>query len=142
MLIKSKVTTLQVVRDSTLEKPYVYLKNSSHSIKDTIPVIVDISTSEPIKINNIGLTFKLIHQLTGLILKQFDSNSFVFPVTQSDKIKAILYINASDIATFYQTKGLEFTSRVHNILYDLDISVKTTTTNISKYTDTGNFYLT
>lgn len=141
MLIKSKVTTLQVVRDSTIEKPYVYLKNSSHSIKDTIPVVVDISTSEPIKINNIGITFKLIHQLTGLVLKQYDNTSFVFPLIQQESIKAILYISGSDIATFYQIKGLEFSSRVHNIIYELDISVKTTT-NISKYTDSGNFYLT
>ena len=44
------------------------------------------------------------------------------------------------LSTFYQAKGLEFSSRIHNILYDLDISF-TTTTNISKYTDTGNFYL-
>lgn len=140
MLIKSKVTTLQIVRDSTVEKPYVYLKNSSHSTKDTIPVIVDISSNEPIKINNIGLTFKLIHQLTGLVLKQYDNNSFVFPVIQQDNTKAILYIPGSDISTFYQAKGLEFSSRVHNIIYELDISVNTTT-NISKYTDTGNFYL-
>lgn len=140
MLIKSKVTTLQVVRDSALEKPYVYLKNSSHSIRDTISVVVDISSSEPIKVHQIGLTFKLIHQLTGLILKQYDNSSFVFPVIQQETIKAILYINGSDIATFYQAKGLEFSSRVHNIIYDLDISVKTTT-NISKYTDSGNFYL-
>lgn len=141
MLIKSKVTTLQVVRDSTVEKPCVYLKNSSHSVKDTIPVIVDISTSEPIKINNIGITFKLIHQLTGIVLKQYDNTSFVFPLIQQENTKAILYINGNDIATFYQTKGLEFSNRVHNIIYDLDISVKTTT-NISKYTDSGNFYLT
>lgn len=141
MLIKSKITTLQVVKDSTIEKPYVYLKNSSHSVKDTIPVVVDISTSEPIKINNIGVTFKLIHQLTGLVLKQYDNTSFVFPQIQQENIKAILYINGSDIATFYQAKGLEFSSRVHNIIYELDISVKTTT-NLSKYTDTGNFYLT
>jgi hypothetical protein len=141
MLIKSKVTTLQIVRDSTVEKPYVYLKNSSHSIKDTIPVIVDISASEPIKINNIGLAFKLIHQLTGLVLKQYDNTSFVFPLIKQEDIKAILYINGSDIATFYQAKGLEFSSRVHSIVYELDISVKTTT-NISKYTDTGSFYLT
>jgi len=141
MLINSKVTTLQVVRDSTIEKPYVYLKNSSHSIKDTIPVVINISVSEPIKINNIGLTFKLIHQLTGLVLKQYDNTNFVFPVIKQEDIKAILYINGSDIATFYQAKGLEFSSRVHNIVYELDISVKTTT-NMSKYTDTGNFYLT
>jgi hypothetical protein len=140
MLIKSKVTTLQVVRDSTIEKPYVYLKNSSHSIKDTIPVVIDISANEPIKINNIGLTFKLIHQLTGLVLKQYDNTSFVFPLIKQEDIKAILYINGSDIATFYQAKALEFSSRVHNIVYELDISVKTTT-NMSKYTDTGSFYL-
>lgn len=141
MLIKSKVTTLQVVRDSTIEKPQVYLKNSSHSTKDTIPVIVDISSSEPIKINNIGLTFKLIHQLTGLVLKQYSNDSFIFPLVQQGNIKAILYINGSDFSTFYQAKDLEFSSRVHNIIYELDISVNTTT-NISKYTDTGNFYLT
>ena len=141
MLIKSKVTTLQLVRDSTVEKPYIYLKNSSHSIKDTIPVVIDISASEPIKINNIGLTFKLIHQLTGLVLKQYDNTSFVFSVIKQSDIQAILYINSSDIATFYQAKGLEFSSRVHNIVYELDISVKTTT-NMSKYTDTGSFYLT
>jgi len=141
MLIKSKVTTLQVVKDSTVEKPYVYLKNSSHSTKDTIPVVIDISVSEPIKINNIGLTFKLIHQLTGLVLKQYDNTSFVFPIIKQEDIKAILYINGSDIATLYQAKGLDFSSRVHNIVYELDISVKTTT-NISKYTDTGSFYLT
>lgn len=140
MLIKSKVTTLQVVRDSTIEKPYVYFKNSSHSIKDTIPVIVNINTSEPIKINNIGITFKLIHQLTSLVLKQYDNTSFVFPLIKQEDIQAILYINGLDIATFYQAKGLEFSSRVHNIIYELDISVKTTT-NMSKYTDTGNFYL-
>ena len=141
MLIKSKVTTLQVVRDSTVEEPYVYLKNSSHSVKDTIPIVVDICSSEPIKINNIGITFKLIHQLTGLVLKQYDNTSFVFPLIQQENIKAILYINGSDIATFYQAKGLEFSSRVHNIIYELDISVKTTI-SISKYTNTGNFYLT
>lgn len=140
MLIKSKVTTLQVVRDSTVEKPYVYLNNSSHSVKDTIPVVVDISSSEPIKVHQIGLTFKLIHQLTGLVLKQYDNSSFVFPVREQETIKAILYVNGSDISTFYQAKGLEFSSRVHNIIYELDISVKTTT-NVSKHTDTGNFYL-
>lgn len=141
MLIKSKITTLQLVRDSTVEKPEVYLKNSSHSIRDTIPVIVDISTSEPIKINNLGITFKLIHQLTGVVLKQYDNTSFVFPLIQQESIRAILYINAGDIATFYQTKELEFTNRIHNVLYELDISAKTTT-NISKFTNTGNFYLT
>lgn len=141
MLIKSKITTFQVVRDSTLEKPYVYLKNSSHSIKDTIPVVIDISTSEPIKINNIGLTFKLRHQLTGLVLKQYDNTSFVFPVIKQSDIQAILYINGLDIPTFYQTKDLDFSERVHSIVYELDISVKTTI-NMSNYTDTGSFYLT
>lgn len=141
MLIKSKITTLQLVGDFVIEKPEAYLRNSSHSIRDTIPVIVDISTSEPIKINNLGITFKLIHQLTGVVLKQYDNTSFVFPLIQQESIRAILYINASDIATFYQTKELEFTNRVHNILYELDISAKTTT-NISKFTNTGNFYLT
>lgn len=140
MLIKSKVTTLQVVRESTVEKPYVYLKNSSHSTRDTIPVVIDISSNEPIKINNIGLTFKLIHQLTGLVLKQYNNDSFVFPLIQQDSIKAILYISGSDFSTFYLAKGLDFSSRVHNIIYELDISVKTTT-NLSKYTDSGNFYL-
>jgi hypothetical protein len=141
MLIKSKVTTLQVVRDSTVEKPYIYLKNSSHSIRDTIPVVIDINASEPIRINNIALTFKLIHQLTGLVLKQYDNTSFVFPLIKPSDIQAVLYINGSDIASFYQAKGLEFSSRIHNIIYELDISVKTTT-NMSRYTDTGSFYLT
>lgn len=141
MLIKSKVTTLQVVRDSITEKPYVYLKNSSHSAKDTIPVIVDISVSEPIKVNNIGLTFRLIHELTDFVLQQYDNNSFIFPVVQQDSIRAILYISGSDISSFYKDKGVEFSSRVHRLVYELDISVKTTT-DISKYTDTGVFYLT
>jgi len=141
MLIKSKVTTLQVVRDSTVEKPYIYFKNSSHSIKDTIPIVININASEPFKINNIGLTFKLIHQLTGFVLKQYDNNSFIFPLIRESDIQAILYINGSDIATFYRSGDLDFSERVHSIVYELDISVKTTT-NISKYTDTGNFYLT
>jgi hypothetical protein len=141
MLIKSKITTLQVVRDSTVEKPHIYLKNSSHSTKDTVPVVIDINANEPIKVNDIGITFKLVHQLTGLVLKQYNNNSFVFPVVQQNSIKAILYINGSDFSTFYLAKGLDFSSRIHNIIYELDISVKTTT-NLSKYTDSGNFYLT
>lgn len=140
MLIQSKVTTLQVVRDNLKEKSEIYLKNSKHSIKDTIPVILDISSSEPIKLNNIGLTFKLYHQLSGILLKQFDTNSFVFPIVEMEKIRAILYIQGIDIKTFYQSKTLEFPNKLQSLIYDLDISVKTTQ-NISNYTDSGEFYV-
>jgi hypothetical protein len=140
MLIQHKVTTLQVVKDNYKEKPQIYLKNSSHSIKDTIPVIVDITTSLPITINNIGLTFRLYHQLTGILLKQYDTNSFVFPIVQMEKIQAILYINGSDIPTFYQNKSLEFSNRTHKLNYEMMISAKTTQ-NISKFTDNGEFYV-
>lgn len=140
MLIQSKVTTLQVVRDNLREKSEIYLKNSKHSIKDTIPVILDISSSEPIKLNNIGLTFKLYHQLSGILLKQYDTNSFVFPIVEMEKIRAILYINGIDIKTFYQNKTLEFPNKLQSLTYDLDISVKTTQ-NISNYTDSGEFYV-
>ena len=140
MLIQHKVTTLQVVKDNYKEKPQVYLKHSSHSIKDTIPVIVDITSSDPISIKNIGLTFKIYHQLTGLILKQYDTDSFVFPVVEMQKIQAILYINGSDIPTFYENKSLEFPNRTHKIEYEMIISAKTTR-NISKFTDSGEFYV-
>ena len=140
MIIQHKVTTLQVVKDSYKEKPQIYLKESKHSIKDTIPVIVDISSSDPISINNVGITFKIYHQLTGLLLKQYDTDSFVFPIVEMQKIQAILYANGSDIPTFYETKSLEFSNRVHKIVYDVIISAKTTR-NISKFTDSGEFYL-
>jgi len=140
MLIQSKVTTLQVVRDNLKEKSETYLKNSKHSIKDTISVILDISSSDPIKLNNIGLTFKLYHQLSGILLKQYDTNSFVFPIVEMEKIRAILYINGIDIKTFYQDKTLEFPNKLQSLSYDLDISVKTTQ-NISNYTDSGEFYV-
>ena len=140
MLIQHKVTTLQVVKDNSKEKPQIYLKHSSHSIRDTIPVIVDITSSLPITINNIGLTFKIYHQLTGILLKQYDTDSFVFPLVQMEKIQAILYLNGSDIPTFYQAKSLEFPNRTHKIVYEMIISAKTTQ-NISKFTDSGEFYL-
>jgi len=140
MLIQHKVTTLQVVRDNYKERPQVYLKHSSHSITDTIPVIVDITSSLPITINNIGLTFKIYHQLTGILLKQYDTDSFVFPLVQVEKIQAILYVNGSDIPTFYESKSLEFPNRIHKLNYEMMISAKTTQ-NISKFTDNGEFYV-
>ena len=140
MLIQSKITTLQVVRDCTKEKSHIYLRNSKHSIRDTIPVILDISCSEPIKLNNIGLTFKLYHQLSGILLKQYDTTSFVFPIVEMNCIRAILYINGVDIKTFYQNKTLEFPNKLQSINYSLDITVKTTQ-NISNYTDSGEFYV-
>ena len=140
MIIQHKVTTLQVVRDTDKEKPQVYLKNSKHSIKDTIPVIIDITSSIPISINNIGITFKIYHQLTGLTLKQYSNDSFVFPLIEMKTIKAILYLNGSDIPTFYLTKLLEFPNKIQAIGYDVTISAKTTQ-NISKFTDSGEFYV-
>jgi hypothetical protein len=140
MIIQHKVTTLQVVRDSYKEKPKVYLKHSSHSIRDTIPVIVDITSSDPISINNIGITFKIYHQLTGILLKQYDTDSFVFPIVEMQKIQAISYVNGSDIPIFYSNKSLEFSNRIHKIVYELIISAKTTR-NISKFTDSGEFYI-
>ena len=140
MIIRHKVTTLQVVRDSYKENPQVYLKESKHSIKDTIPVIVNIMTDTPITINNIGLTFKIYHHLTGILLKQYDADSFVFPIVQMEKIEAILYVNGSDIPTFYQAKSLEFPNRIHKINYEMMISANTTR-NISKFTDNGEFYV-
>lgn len=140
MFIQSKITTLQVVRDSDKEKSEIYLKNSKHSIKDSIPVILDILSTEPIKLNNIGLTFKLYHQLSGILLKQYDTNSFVFSIVEMEKIRAILYINGIDIKTFYQNKTLEFPNKLQSLTYDLDISVMTTQ-NISNYTDSGEFYV-
>ena len=140
MIIQHKVTTLQVVRDSYKEKPQVYLKDSKHSIKDTIPVIVDITSNDPIFVNNIGITFKIYHQLTGLVLKQYDTDSFVFPIVEMQKIQAVLYINGSDIPTFYSTKSLEFPNKVHKIVYEVIISAKTTR-NISKFTDSGELYV-
>ena len=140
MIIQHKVTTLQVVRDNYKEKPQVYLKDSKHSIKDTIPVIVDITSNDPIFVNNIGITFKIYHQLTGLVLKQYDTDSFVFPIVEMQKIQAVLYINGSDIPTFYSNKFLEFPNRVNKIVYEVGISAKTTR-NISKFTDSGEFYV-
>lgn len=140
MIIRHKVTTLQVVRDSYKENPQVYLKESKHSIKDTIPIIVNIMTDTPITINNIGLTFKIYHQLTGLLLKQYDTDSFVFPIVQMEKIEAVLYVNGSDISTFYESKSLEFPNRIHKINYEMMISANTTR-NISKFTDNGEFYV-
>lgn len=140
MILQHKVTTLQVVRDNIKEKPQVYLKESKHSIRDTIPVIVDIISSDPISINNIGLTFKIYHQLTGILLKQYDTDSFVFPIVEMQKIQAILYVNGSDIPTFYQNKSLEFPNQTHKISYEMMISAKTTR-NISKFTDNGEFYV-
>lgn len=140
MIIQHKVTTLQVVRDTDKEKPQVYLKDSKHSIKDTIPVIIDIISSTPISLNNIGITFKLYHQLTGIILKQYSNDSFVFPLIEMKNIKAILYLNGSDFPTFYLAKSLEFPNKTHTIGYDVTISAKTTQ-NISKFTDSGEFYV-
>ena len=57
-----------------------------------------------------------------------------------EKIQAILYVNGSDIPTFYQAKSLEFPNRTHKIVYEMIISAKTTQ-NISKFTDSGEFYL-
>jgi len=140
MIIQHKVTTLQVVKDNYREKPQVYLRESKHSIKDTIPVIVDITSSDRITINNIGLTFKIYHHLTGILLKQYDTDSFVFPVVQMEKIEAILYVNGSDILNFYQAKSLEFPNRIHKINYEIMI-LGNTTRNISKFTDSGEFYV-
>ena len=140
MILQHKVTTLQVVRDTDREKPQVYLKDSKHSIKDTIPVIIDITSSTPISINNVGITFKIYHQLTGLTLKQYSNDSFVFPLIEMKTIKAILYLNGSDIPTFYLTKLLEFPNKIQAIGYDVTISAKTTQ-NISKFTDSGEFYV-
>ena len=140
MILQHKVTTLQVVRDTNREKPQVYLKDSKHSIKDTIPIIIDITSSTPISINNIGITFKIYHQLTGLTLKQYSNDSFVFPLIEMKTIKAILYLNGSDIPTFYLTKLLEFPNKIQAIGYDVTISAKTTQ-NISKFTDSGEFYV-
>ena len=140
MIIQHKVTTLQVVRDTNREKPQVYLKDSKHSIKDTIPIIIDITSSTPISINNIGITFKIYHQLTGLTLKQYSNDSFVFPLIEMKTINAILYLNGSDIPAFYLTKLLEFPNKIQAIGYDVTISAKTTQ-NISKFTDSGEFYV-
>lgn len=140
MIVQHKVTTLQIVKDNYKEKPQVYLKHSNHSIKDTIPIIVDVTSNDSISLNNIGLTFKIYHQLTGLLLKQYDTNSFVFPTVEMQKIQAILYVNGSDIPIFYANKFLEFPNRVHKIVYELIISAKTTR-NISKFTDSGEFYV-
>ena len=140
MILQHKVTTLQVVRDTNREKPQVYLKDSKHSIKDTIPIIIDITSSTPISINNIGITFKIYHQLTGLTLKQYSNDSFVFPLIEMKTIKAILYLNGSDIPAFYLTKLLEFPNKIQAIGYDVTISAKTTQ-NISKFTDSGEFYV-
>jgi len=140
MIIQHKVTTLQVVRDSYKEKPQIYLKESKHSIRDTIPVIVDITSSTPITINNIGLTFKIYHQLTDLILQQYNTDSFIFPIVEVNKIQAILYVNGSDIPNFYASKLLEFPNKTHKLNYEMIISANTTR-NISKFTDNGEFYV-
>lgn len=144
MLIKSKVTTLQVVSDSTVEKPYVYLNNSIHAVKDIIPVVVDISASEPIQLHNVHIVFELIHPLTKITLEKFETiqSHFLFSVIQPHLIQATLYIPSNYIPIYYGYRGLDFSSRVHEILYELQISIISTEQNTSKITiNTGAFYV-
>lgn len=149
MLIQSKVTTLQISKNSSLlgEKSQTGLNNSKHFLSDTIPIIVSLTATEPLKINKIDLNLKLIHPVSRLVIIKFETLDFIFSVIQQETIEAILYLPCSQLSTYYGWRGLDFSERRHEILYELsvviplEVFIRLGQQKVTKVIETGVFYV-